>query len=148
MLFIFWKIRTLFLGLFVRKTIGARALVIVDSRVLLVKHTYIAGWHTIGGGVKRHETCLQAVQRELKEEAGVICLEKPTLFGVYHKRSMGVDHYVAFYIAAKIDIQKARSFEIEETKWFNLDSLPPDITPSTLHRIQEHLGVIEKTDAW
>lgn len=66
------------------KTLGVRALVIKNNRVLLIKHSYINGWYTVGGGVKRGETPLQAIQRELFEEVGIECLDKPQLFNVYY----------------------------------------------------------------
>jgi hypothetical protein len=37
------------------KTFGAQALVVKGETVLLIKHTYIPGWYTIGGGVEKGE---------------------------------------------------------------------------------------------
>ncbi|WP_051131935.1 NUDIX domain-containing protein [Legionella tunisiensis] len=70
--------------MFGHKTIGARALVINEDKVLLVKHSYTPGWYTIGGAVEKGETPIEAVQRELFEEVGVKCLTLPKLFSVYH----------------------------------------------------------------
>lgn len=131
------------------KTVGARALVIKNDEVLLVKHTYQKGWCTIGGGVKKNESPREAIVRELLEEVGVIALEKPDLFAIYHNINERKDDYVAFYIVKNFDMQKTSySPEIAEKKWFSLVELPSDTTPSTLRRIEEFLGQREKSDQW
>jgi len=131
------------------KTFGARALVVWNGQVLLIKHTYQKGWYTIGGAVERNESPCEAVIRELAEEAGVIPTEKPILFSIYHKNYKKRDDYIAFYIIKKFDLEEASySPEIAEKKWYDLNDLPPDITPSTLKRIEEFLGKRETSDQW
>lgn len=131
------------------KTVGARALVVKNNEVLLVKHTYQKGWFTIGGMVDKGETPHKALIRELVEEVGVIAVNKPTLFGIYHNKHERRDDYVAFYIVQDFEMQKeSYSPEIAEKKWFSLTNLPPDITPSTLRRIEEYLDQREKSEQW
>ena len=131
------------------KTVGARALVIKNDEVLLVKHTYQKGWCTIGGAVDKNESPRAALMRELIEEVGVITLERPDLFAVYHNKNERRDDYVAFYIVRHFEMQKTSSSpEIAEKKWFPLTKLPHDITPSTLKRIEEFLDQREKSDQW
>lgn len=130
------------------KTMGARALVIKNNKTLLIKHTYQKGWYTIGGGVKKNESPHKAILRELFEEVGVTPTEDLQLFSLYHSKKEKRDDYIAFYILHKFDMTKVESPEIEETNWFSLDALPPDITPATTRRIEEYLGHRVISDKW
>ena len=143
-----WALRNQLLGILGIRTIGARALVMTQTHVLLVKHTYQKGWCTIGGGVDKGESPRTALIRELHEEVGVVPLEEPVLFSVYHSRFEKRDDYIVFYIVKKISIDESDSWEIAEKKWFPLEKLPPDITPATLRRVEEVLGKREKSDIW
>jgi 8-oxo-dGTP pyrophosphatase MutT (NUDIX family) len=78
-------IRAGFLALFSQKTLGARALIIKDGQILLVQHTYSKGWYTVGGGVEKNESPLEALKRELYEEVGIKPTAPPKLFAVYHR---------------------------------------------------------------
>lgn len=144
----FWKIRNIFLSLFSLRTLGVRALVLQNNKILLVKHTYVPGWCTIGGGIGAGESGLQALIRELKEEAGIILKDTPSILGFYHNCYEKRDDYVAVYICKSFDKKKVRSREILEAKWFPLDALPPDITPATQRRVEEYLGLRPLSDQW
>ena|SRR3569833_1977780 len=52
---------------------GVKAMVVTSAgHIVLVRHSYMAGWHFPGGGLKRGETPEQAVVRELGEEIGLL----------------------------------------------------------------------------
>lgn len=119
-----WYLITFWYALLRKKTVGARGLVIQDDQILLITHTYQKGWCTIGGGVNRGESPLQAAVRELYEEAGVIIQGNPELFGVYHNTSDWRDDYVALYVVKDFLIEDVKSSEIAEKGGFPLINYP------------------------
>lgn len=54
-----------------RAHLGANVLIICDGKLLLEKRRDSDTWGLIGGGVKNHETELQAAVREILEETGL-----------------------------------------------------------------------------
>lgn len=135
-------------SLFAKRTIGVRALLIQDEKILLVKHTYQLGWYTIGGGVEPGETPYQALQRELKEEVGVSLLTPAQLFAVYYSNNEKRDDYIIFYICQALLQKASHSAEIAAQQWFDLDNLPQDISPATKKRIEEYLGTRAISEYW
>ncbi|MBY0293071.1 MAG: NUDIX domain-containing protein [Alphaproteobacteria bacterium] len=148
MIKLYWKIKNSIYALFSKRTMGARALVLRDNRILLVKHTYMPGWCTIGGGIESGETGLQALRRELQEEVGITLRELPSILGFYYNRTQKRDDYVITYICKEFEKQDVVSIEILEEKWFSLDALPSDISPGTKRRIEEYLGHRSLSDKW
>ena len=136
---IYHVFKNIIFSLLAKRTVGARALLIKEDKVLLVKHTYQPGWYTIGGGVDAGETPRQAIERELKEEVGATLVAPPELFSVYYSRNEQRDDYVIFYIAHDCIQEPATSPEIAEQQWFPLNQLPEDISPATQRRIDEYL---------
>jgi 8-oxo-dGTP pyrophosphatase MutT (NUDIX family) len=122
------------------KVVGARAIIISPDKkqILLVYHTYCPDWHLPGGGVNRGEHPLQAVKREVFEEAGIRCLKEPRFWGVYYQRYMGVDDYPILYIIEDFTQEMVKSSEIKESRWFPIDQLPSDIHNSSHQRIREY----------
>ena len=148
MLQFLWKIKSAVLSLFNSRTVGARALVITDNQILLVKHSYVPKWHTIGGGIDKGETPMEAVQRELWEEAGIQCISPPQLFGVYHNNFEKRDDYVVLYIVEQFTQVSVESPEILEARWFAFHDLPEEISPATQRRIDEYLGARQRQERW
>lgn len=64
--------------------LGANALITCKGKLLLEKRRDCDLWGLVGGGVKNHETALQAMTREIHEELGIrISKDKLTKLGVY-----------------------------------------------------------------
>lgn len=143
-----WKIKNLFLSAMGYKTVGVRTLVIKDNRVFLIKHSYMPKWYHIGGAVEKGETPVQAVQRELMEEAGIQCLDNPKLFSVYYNHRENRDDYIIFYIVQNFEQKISKSSEVSEHQWFYFSELPDDISPATKRRIEEYMDLRPLTENW
>lgn len=129
---------------------GARALILSPDgkKVLLVYHTYCPNWFLPGGGVNRNEHPMDAVKREVFEEAGIRCLKDPEFLGVYHQKYLGVDDYPMAYVVKDFTKEQASSREIKEVKWFPINRLPEDMDPGSLRRIQEYCFKKSSPKTW
>ena len=130
------------------KTLGVRAHVLnPEGKVLLVRHTYTAGWYLPGGGVNRGETPREAIARELREETGIRVTGVPELYSVYFHPQERVDDYVVLFRIMGFETEPADSPEIETTGWFAPDALPGDLSPATARRLRE-IAAGERTEIW
>lgn len=131
-------------------TVGVRVLVMNgQGQILLVRHTYMPGWHFPGGGVLRGEPARVAAIRELREETGVIATEDIEIFGVYFHTVMRVNDYIVFYVVKKFsETQIPLGGEIAEVRWVAVDNVPPDISSGTRARIDEYFHHQPKIDLW
>jgi 8-oxo-dGTP pyrophosphatase MutT (NUDIX family) len=131
-------------------TLGVRGMVLDQrGRVLLVRHTYVKGWHMPGGGVERGETAEEAMARELVEEAGVRLTAAPILISIHsaHAKFKG-DHIVFYRIDAWEPCAATSRGEIAEIGWFAPDALPEATTAGTRGRIAETLGGAPRQPLW
>jgi 8-oxo-dGTP pyrophosphatase MutT (NUDIX family) len=123
-------------------TLGVRAVVLDgDNRVFLVRHGYVAGWHLPGGGVEVGETLLQALKRELMEEARIELAGPPGLHGMFFNSHVSPRDHVAVYVVRQYrqDRPPEPNREIAACGFFASDALPQGTTPGTRLRIAEVL---------
>lgn len=135
------------------RTIGVRA-VVTDgaSHVALVRHTYLAQWYLPGGGVKRRESAVDALRRELREEIALDDITVERVLGVYHNLAEGKDdHVIVFVVRTPLPrpaIAATDPREIEAARWFPIDALPHDLSPATRRRLAEHARGASGAGAW
>ncbi|MGJ0452621.1 MAG: NUDIX domain-containing protein [Methylocystis sp.] len=132
-------------------TLGVRGLVLdARNRVLLVRHTYVDGFYLPGGGVESGETLVEALERELSEEANVLLDAPPELFGMYFNRRFSMRDHVALYVVRAFRLTQPRppDREIAEADFFALDALPADTTAGTRARLSEALQNTPVSPYW
>jgi ADP-ribose pyrophosphatase YjhB (NUDIX family) len=131
-------------------TLGVRGVAIdAEGRVLLVKHTYIAGWWLPGGGVERGETTQEALVREMREEAGLVATVPPRLISIHSaERFFRGDHVLIFAVDAFTMEPRPADGEIAEIGWFAPDALPEDAHRSTRARLGEIFGGAPAAPDW
>jgi 8-oxo-dGTP pyrophosphatase MutT (NUDIX family) len=130
---LYWRFRR---GL----TLGVRAAVLDgENRVFLVRHTYVRGWHFPGGGVEPDETALDALARELREEASIELAGEPQLHGAYLNRHASDRDHVLLYVvrAFRVAGTRAPDREIAEAAFFPLAALPDGVSAGTRARLEE-----------
>jgi ADP-ribose pyrophosphatase YjhB (NUDIX family) len=99
-----------------------------EGKVVLVRHTYMDGWHFPGGSLNRWETPLEAAAREAREETGAELLAPPEFLGLFSSYGRGKSDHVAFYLCRHFRLGRALDrWEIAECRHFALDELPPQL---------------------
>lgn len=133
-------------------TLGARAAVFdAEGRILLIRHSYTPGWHLPGGGVEPGETTLDALARELGEEAGIELTGEGELFGLYFSRHISRRDHVAVYVCR--NWRQARQPRIPNLEIVGLGfrapaALPDETTAGTRRRIAGIVEGIPRTVDW
>jgi ADP-ribose pyrophosphatase YjhB (NUDIX family) len=111
------------------KRFGVKVALTCGSEILLVRHSYMAGWGLPGGGYRpRRETPEQAARREMHQELG-IHLGEVTVLGEFDSNR---DHKRDTITSLRAEIPRsgeASSAEIREVRWFELADLPGDLGP-------------------
>ncbi len=131
-------------------TLGVRS-VAVDQRgrVMLVRHTYLAGWWLPGGGVDRGETTGDAAARELFEETGLRPTAPGRLVSIHsNERFFRGDHVLVYRFDAFEVGALTHHGEIAETGWFDPLGLPEEAHRSTRDRMAEMFGDAPVDPRW
>ncbi len=125
-------------------TLGVRAAVEnAQGHVFMVRHTYVPGWFMPGGGVERGEPALEALRRELVEEAGVRLTAPPQMVGIYSNHHTFRNDHVVFYRVpwGSWEAVPATSVgEIAETAWADPRAPFDGVSRATLLRFEELYG--------
>lgn len=133
-------------------TLGVKGVLLDESgHVLLVRHTYQAGWHLPGGGVKSGESLVEAAIREVREETGHEVEDRPEdVFGIYSNFSEYKSDHVAVFVFRRWQQSKLhkRSPEIDEFGFFPVAALPAETTPATRRRLDEVTGACPRSPEW
>jgi ADP-ribose pyrophosphatase YjhB (NUDIX family) len=132
-------------------TLGVRGVVLDgETRVFLVKHGYVSGWHLPGGGVEVGETFRDALKRELMEEGRIELLAEPELHGVFFNSHVSRRDHVAVYVIRcfRQDRLPEPNREIVACGFFAANALPPDTTEGTQLRIAEVLKNRQLIATW
>ncbi len=128
---------------------GASAMVVNETgEWLLVRHTYMRGWHFPGGGVGKRESVLAALYRELREEVGVVPTAEPQLLGVYTNFADPRASHVALYRVTAYEMVPVRSLEIAEWRFFPPDALPGASGRGPVNRQAELIGQRMPDGVW
>lgn len=133
-------------------TLGVRLVAFDEAgRVLLVRHSYLPGWHLPGGAVDPGESAQAAALREAREEAGLEIAAPPRLLALLRHDVGGRRDHVAVFVATgarRIPGAAAHGPEILEVGFFDPAALPEGATSATRARIAEAQGAAEPGDIW
>src|SRR5260370_13865337 len=112
--------------------VGVGAIIIEDSRVLLVKRAHPplqAQWSIPGGVLEVGELVREAAVREAREETGLI-VETGELLGVYDRVLRNSDqrvqyHYVLIdFLCHRVGGELVAASDAAEVCWFTREGLP------------------------
>jgi 8-oxo-dGTP diphosphatase len=104
--------------------IGVAAVVLdEEERVLFFKHTYRPEmpWGLPGGWLKRNEDPARAVEREIREESGLVVDVLHPLWVAGRKRAAGLD---IIYLGRPVSGSFTPSAEVSEAQYFALADFP------------------------
>ena len=132
-------------------TLGVRAMVLdAQDRVLLVRHTYIAGWHMPGGGIETGEDALAAITRELEEEANIRLSGTPRWHGLFFNAHASPRDHVGLYVVRDFEVigPHVPDREIAEIGFFARHDLPKGTSQGTIRRLDEVFGGLPPDPRW
>jgi 8-oxo-dGTP pyrophosphatase MutT (NUDIX family) len=132
-------------------TLGVRAMLLKESSVILVRHTYVSGWYFPGGGVDPGEAVGGALEREIAEEAGAALTGPAELFGLYRNSHADARDHVALFVCRDWEQPRAPILptrEIAALDLFPVDALPEGTSRGTISRLEEVLRGAPRSTDW
>jgi 8-oxo-dGTP diphosphatase len=112
--------------------VGVGAIIIEDSRVVLVKRLHPplqAEWSIPGGVLEIGELVREAAVREAREETG-LTVEPGELLGVYDRVLRNPEHRVQYhyvlidFLCRRVAGDLAAASDAAEVRWFRREELP------------------------
>jgi ADP-ribose pyrophosphatase YjhB (NUDIX family) len=130
-------------------TLGVRAMIEDgQGRVLLIRHTYVEGWHFPGGGVEGGQTALEALVHEVRDEAGLALDGEPDLVGLFRNPRFAGDHIAFYRVTRWRSCGKPDPREVAEWGWFGAGRLPGGAVGSVRARLAEAAGAAPVSPDW
>lgn len=129
--------------------LGANAVITCNGKLLLEKRRDCDIWGLVGGGVKKHETELQAITREIYEELGLRvkpeCLKKLGVYGepgriaAYQDGSIWRMVIVVFSLELEHEPEMTVSAESKALRFFSKEELKDiDIVITHSDIVEDH----------
>lgn len=117
-------------GRFANRGVSIDAAIIKDDKIVLIKRGVEPSkgkWGTPGGYVDWDETVEEAVAREVKEETK-LDVTSTKLVGVYSSPERHPKQVInILYLAEVAEADPAPGDDVDDVKWFLLDSLPDEM---------------------
>ena len=117
------------------RTHGVQLIIMNDSHVLLVRHTYMdrSAWGLPGGGIDRNEDALACARRELREELGVAGeFREIGMINFAHDWHRDLVHvFLVENLSGDLQLNET---ELAEAQWFEASRLP-----EKLAKLAEHI---------
>ncbi|KKW20144.1 MAG: Nudix hydrolase [Parcubacteria group bacterium GW2011_GWA2_51_10] len=130
---------------------GVRVILVNDRSVLLVSHWYAPWtWTLPGGNMEPGETIEQTGMRETREEVGLEIKSIAGVIGTY-RGPLGKGDSISVVYTGDFEgsMSLTPTLEIMARSWFDIDNLPPEISPANRRRIEAYrAGVREEVGKW
>ena len=134
-------------------TLKARLILYYKGKILLLKQTKPNGgnYTLVGGTIEKGETAKATLIRESFEEAGLILKEKDLkLVHVLQKLKKNEQRIGLYFKAYRWEgkLKAKETHKFKKAEWFDLDKLPPNITPTVRQVIEHYRHGIAFSSLW
>lgn len=127
------------------KSFGAHAFAFTpDNRLILVKVRYSGGWRLPGGGRQKAEDPITAVERELREEVGILRVGSLELAYEDEREVDFKQDQASYFVAKDVEYSPCWSLEVEQVQAFSLDALPEGLDSEFAQRAKALASLASK----